>query len=245
MPTTERQRHQVMKMDLEQARRALLVAMAADIPCAMWGEAGFAKSATNDWVAKTVQRRMFDVRLSYYEETDLAGYPTDPTADLELAHPIKPNFRTLEMASDLIKTAEALEDAGVTIDGEPLTTADLVVPMLAGTVTVGPAVQIYALHKAAIGEREIDQILEHPETAPVQDNGRTWLIGNALLRRVQSTRARCGQNSTDVLEAADQTAAYARRLPAEVATWLMRDLVRHAPEAATVRNYQAWSNANQ
>ena len=65
------------------------------------------------------------------------------------------------------------------------------------------------------------------------------------MRRLKTAQAQHGAEAGSTREAADKIAQYARRLPDEVATWLMRDMARQYPQAASLPAFQAWQNAQR
>lgn len=65
----------LLVLNVEQLKRAILVCLFADIPLAIWGGVGIGKSQAVAQVAKQLGWRLFDVRLSDKEPSDLGGIP--------------------------------------------------------------------------------------------------------------------------------------------------------------------------
>jgi hypothetical protein len=61
-------------ISLEQARRCLVIALRANVPVALWGESGLGKSTVVHDVAKAIEAKLFDFRMSDKEPTD-CGLP--------------------------------------------------------------------------------------------------------------------------------------------------------------------------
>lgn len=59
----------------EQVKRAILVAITANIPIALWGGVGVGKSQIVAQLAKQLGYKLYDVRLSDKEPSDLGGLP--------------------------------------------------------------------------------------------------------------------------------------------------------------------------
>lgn len=62
-------------LNIEQLKRAILVCLFADLPLAIWGGVGIGKSQAVAQVAKKLGYKLFDVRLSDKEPSDLGGIP--------------------------------------------------------------------------------------------------------------------------------------------------------------------------
>lgn len=62
-------------MNVEQLKRAILVCLFADQPLAIWGGVGIGKSQAVAQIAKKLGWKLFDVRLSDKEPSDLGGIP--------------------------------------------------------------------------------------------------------------------------------------------------------------------------
>jgi hypothetical protein len=69
----------VVTVNLEQLERCIRIAWAANVPVAEWGRPGYAKSSIAAQLTRSLQWKMYDIRLTLYEPCDLAGvyYPKD------------------------------------------------------------------------------------------------------------------------------------------------------------------------
>lgn len=66
---------ELRKVDLEQATRCMVVLFAANIPGALWGPVGIGKSSIVRQICDQVGYKLYDVRLSDKEPSDLGGVP--------------------------------------------------------------------------------------------------------------------------------------------------------------------------
>ena len=65
----------VTKLNLEQIARAIVLCFTADLPVAVWGPVGLGKSSIFKQVSAGLKWKLYDVRLSDKEPSDLGGIP--------------------------------------------------------------------------------------------------------------------------------------------------------------------------
>ena len=78
----------LLKVDHEQAKRAIVVGLLADKVPALWSEVGTGKSTIIGDLAEEIKFQLFDVRLSDKEPADLGGIPVP--GDNDTVHYLRP-----------------------------------------------------------------------------------------------------------------------------------------------------------
>lgn len=99
------------KVNLEQIARAIVLAFAADIPVALWGPVGIGKSSIIAQVRDGLGWRLYDVRLSDKEPSDLGGIPMPDNGALRYLMPSLLPFDSDEKAVVLFDEYDRSETA--------------------------------------------------------------------------------------------------------------------------------------
>jgi len=106
-------------------------------------------------------------------------------------------------------------------------------PLAAGCIGRGPAVQYLAIRRAQAAVQDIDAILAAPGTAAIPARiDQVYAVACALIDRIR------GESAGDV---AERVVRYTVRLPDEIAAAAMRQLADKWPPIVTCQPYLSWA----
>jgi len=117
------------------------------------------------------------------------------------------------------------------IEASKIRTDDIELPLIAGAIGTGAAVEFIAYRKIWKDLPDIDNILRNPDTAPVPDvAGIFYALGMALSRKLDG-------NGT-----AKKILTYVKRWPEEPSAFCVGILRARQPNIVTLKEYEKWAN---